>query len=216
MDGSYAGLTGNTKLKRAIFPNLRTIKGRTDGVAYARYQLNNCTNEELEIVFPKLQTIESSCRFDAGAFTGVSNVVIPESVKTIGDYNFGGNLNVTLNCRAATDIHPNWCYSSPTVSFSMCKEWQASINIAKAAANLWNAERMRDFMENYLANLNDYAPEYSGGGGVVIGAELTIPQAILTTLEENGEDGEVVEENGETRKGCLLIAEEKGWIIGGA
>lgn len=123
---------------------------------------------------------------------------------------------MTLNCKNATDIDQNWCLTPPTVSFSMCREWRASINIAKAAAGLWNAERMRDFMENYLANLNDYAPEYSGGDGVIIGAELTIPRDVLIKLEEDGEDGEVVEENGETRKGCLLIAKEKGWRIGGA
>lgn len=84
MEGSYAGLTGNTKLKRAIFPNLRTIGGRTDPNVTNVYQLTNCSNIDLELVFPRLQTIGSSIRTDRGAFMGTSNVVIPETVKTIG------------------------------------------------------------------------------------------------------------------------------------
>ena len=212
----WEGLAKNKRLKNAVFPNLKTIEYNTLASGSGGYTFGNCTNENLTIAFPQLVEVKGANMAGAAPFWAVKFVTIPNSVRILGNNCFYQTPNIELKCNTAQTIDPNWCATTPAESFSMCKEWRTSINIATAAKGLWDAERMRDFLENYLADLYDYAPEYSGGAGAVIGAELTIPQDILTTLEEKGEDGEVVEENGETRKGCLLIAEEKGWIIGGA
>lgn len=117
------------------------------------------------------------------------NVIIPSSVITIVSSIVANNNNITLNCNRATSISSGWCYNTPTVNFTMCDDWQASINIAVAAKN-----HTKDwFIDLFQNKLHDF----SGEG---ITREITIPLAIFNEL--------TTEER--------AIAENKNWILGGA
>ncbi len=126
-----------TALKKVVLPVLTEIKGLTNN----RSGFSGCTNLE-EIIFPNLVNITTGSIGEATypVFYGVKNIVIPKSVKTLGNYLFRNNLNITLNCNEATSISSSWCVIAPTESFNMAAGWECTINIAVAASN-WIPER---------------------------------------------------------------------------
>lgn len=139
--------------------------------------------------FGKLTTVAST---EAGQlewvmFNGTHTVYIPETVKNINGIICAGNVNLILDCNKAKSIYSRWCYSAPT-NLTMAKNWDASINIAVAAKN-WTKDR-------FIELFNDLVPCTPDSGS----RELTIPSAIFDSLTEEE----------------YAIAENKGWIVGGA
>lgn len=192
---------GNKNVVKIDLPNLRTIK-MCDIQSNTFFR--GCTNQNLVINFPELRIIEDSFA-DRSQFLNVYKVILQNKVTHVGRQVFKGNSIIELKCNSyTTRFDSNWISTTPNVSFTMCKNWQASINISVAAKN-WSVEKMKDFFINYLADL--FKIEYPEGDSTIIGEELTIPLATLTALEENGESEE---------GGCIAIAEGKGWTIGGA
>lgn len=122
-------LGGKTNLQSATLPELTTIAANAGGKNKAGFA--DCSKLS-QIVFPKLLTIGDGRDWQA-IFNNVVNVELPKSVKTIGNYCVGGNKTVVLNCNEADTISDLWCLSAPSVSFSLCSDWEATINIAKAA-----------------------------------------------------------------------------------
>lgn len=162
LDNTVGGMNGQVRLKKAIFPNLETIKGTP---------IANCTNNALVFYYPKLKTIIGGESSNVATFLYVPNVVLPPSVQIIRSGLFRHNQTITLNCNKAQSISSNWCFSAPTVNFIMCSDWQASINIAVAAKN-----HTKDwFIDLFQNKLHDF----SGEG---ITREITIPLAIFNDL----------------------------------
>lgn len=120
-------------------------------------------------------------------FNGTHTVYIPETVKNINGTICLGNVNLILDCNRAKIIYSRWCGSAPT-NLMIAKNWDASINIAVAAKN-WTKDR-------FIELFNDLVPCTTDGGS----RELTIPSAIFDSLTEEE----------------YAIAENKGWIVGGA
>lgn len=124
--GTNSVLTKKNTLKKANFPELIKIDA-----GYMSF-LNSCTSPDLEIYYPKLQTIQGYK--DQSPFYKVENVIIPSTVKTITSIICSANKTITLNCNKADSISSEWCLITPTVNFDMCGDWYPSINIAVAAA----------------------------------------------------------------------------------
>lgn len=139
-------LTNKIQLQNVILPELLSIAGGVGGQNKPGFY--GCTNLT-KITFPKLQTIGSGKDF-AQIFQNVPIVELPASVESVGEYCFGGNRSITLNCNKAV-FKDLWCYSTPTESFEMCTYWENSIKIS-VAANNWDPER---FSVPAAINLND-------------------------------------------------------------
>lgn len=169
--------TGNLKnylrLKKVSFPCLTTISGgASDGF------FKGCTSLT-EFYFPMLETIAGVTSNASAPFNGVPKVVIPESVQTIGAKAFYSNGEIVLNCKKAQSINANFCVTTPSQSFTMCPNWEASINIAVAAKN-WAPEKFGIPSDpndmSYLYNLlKDY-----GNTWVEDAHEITIPDEYYT------------------------------------
>ena len=139
-------LTNKIQLQNVILPELLSIAGGVGGQNKPGFY--GCTNLT-KITFPKLQTIGSGKDF-AQTFQNVPIVELPASVESVGEYCFGANRSITLNCNKAV-FKDSWCYSTPAESFEMCTYWENSIKIS-VAANNWNPER---FSVPAAINLND-------------------------------------------------------------
>lgn len=139
--------------------------------------------------FGKLTTISNTKVADTRylMFSSTHTVYIPETVNTINGIICFNNTNIILDCNKATSIYSGWCHSAP-INFIMAKNWDASINIAVAAKN-WTKDR-------FIELFNDLVPCTPDSGS----RELTIPSAIFDSLTEEE----------------YAIAEDKGWIVGGA
>jgi hypothetical protein len=148
----------------------------------------NCTNLR-NWEFGKLTTIKNSTVANMGyiMFSGTHTVYIPETVNTISGVICYNNGNLILDCNKATSIYDGWCNSAPT-NFTMAKNWDASINIA-VAAKKWSKDRFIELFED-LVPLSE----------MFTSRELTIPAAIFDSLTEEE----------------YAIAEDKGWVLGGA
>lgn len=145
--------------------------------------------------FGKLQKISGpTVPYVAALFYMAHTVYIPDTVKTIIGRVAGSNTNLILNCNKANSIDNNWCTGGAT-NFTMAKDWNCSVNIAQAAAN-WTKDMFIDLFTNYLFDLSGVGED----GTIWAEKELTIPQTIydILTAEE------------------FAIAENKGWIVGGA
>ena len=144
--------------------------------------------------FGSLEIIEGSANAAwALPFKNAPYVFIPSTVKTINAIICRDCKDIRLECTKAT-ISSNWVVGKPT-GFSMAKDWLASVNIAVAASN-WNKEKFIDLFENYLVDLSVVGED----GTLYAEREITIPQAIYDTLTDEE----------------FAIAENKGWIVGGA
>lgn len=169
-------------LKYVNFPNLKTIPD--NNLAF----LGNCTNAELKMNFPKLETIGAGA-YERSSFNRVVNLIIPSSVKVMGRYACTNNSTIILNCNRAISIDPNWCWynSTPPVNFTMCEDWQASINIAAAAKN-HTVDWFIDLFTNKLADMTGQDTR-----------QLNIPLAIFEALSPEQ----------------LAIAQNKNWTVTG-
>ena len=188
---SSTSFSNKKHLKYVNFPNLKVIAAGNNTFLW------NCDNPELQINFPKLTTINGAA-YERSQFNTVANLIIPASVKnisgTIGSY----NKTITLNCNKANSISSNWCWTTPSVNFTMCEDWQASINIAVAAKN-----HTKDwFIDLFRNKLYDHSitTDTGDGGMIVSTGEITIPLAIFNALTDDE----------------LAIAENKNWTVGGA
>lgn len=151
-----------------------------------QYAFQNCFNITTW-EWGKLKTIVGG-NISNIPFRGVNTVVIPNTVESITKGAIcQNNITIRLECNNATTIISNWCSMSPT-NFYMVDDWDASINIAVAASN-WNKDR-------FIELFNDLVPCTPDSGS----RELTIPSAIFDSLTEEE----------------YAIAEDKGWIVGGA
>lgn len=139
-------LANKIQLQNVILPELLSIEGGVAGQNKPGFY--GCTNLT-KITFPKLQMIGSGKNF-AQTFQNVPIVELPASVESVGEYCFGGNRSIILNCNKAV-FKDLWCYSTPTESFEMCTYWENSIRIS-VAANNWDPER---FSVPAAINLND-------------------------------------------------------------
>lgn len=179
-------------LKKVIMPKLETIESTAQNFLYG------ATNPELTYYVPALKTIKSPSSANWCPFFNVVNVVIPPSVTTIANTACYNNKTITLNCNRAKSISSNWCYNTPTINFTMCNDWQASINIAVAAKNHtkdWFIDLFRNKLYDHSITMD------TGDGGMIVSAgEITIPLAIFNALTDDE----------------LAIAENKNWTVGGA
>lgn len=180
------------ELVEAIFPELLNVLSSTSAKTNL---LTGCSNPDLKISFPKLKSVAGQSDYYA-AFKDVYKVELPSSVKNIGNYVCIGNSIIILNCNKATSISNNWCRSTPTINFTMAKDWQASINIAIAAQN-HTKDWFIDLFTNYL---HKFEPEEIDGGFLLDTRDITIPLAIFNQLTDEE----------------FAIAENKGWTVGGA
>ena len=186
------GLNGKANLKRVIMPELTTIQGTNNAF------LCGSTNPDLTYYIPNLVTIGGVGSGDYSPFTKVVNVVIPNSVRVITKIICKNNKTITLNCNKADSISSEWCMNTPTDNFTMCEDWQASINIAVAAKN-----HTKDwFIDLFRNKLYDHSiTTDTGDGGMIVSAgEITIPLTIFNALTDDE----------------LAIAENKNWTVGGA
>ena len=185
-DGTYgSSLAGKNNLIKISFPELLNVYAPMD--ARAGF-LTLCNNPELEISFPKLKSVAGYNAYYA-AFKSVYKVELPPSIENVGNHCFNNNSIITLNCNKAISISNNWCDLTPSINFTMAKDWQASINIAIAAKN-----HTKDWFIDLFTN---YLHDFSGTSTT---KELTIPVGIFNELSDEEID----------------IAENKGWTVGGA
>jgi hypothetical protein len=179
-----AAIDGNKTLEEVHLSKTKKLQGSAFG--------NNSNLKTFE--FGSLEIIEGSTNAAwALPFKNAPYVFIPSTVRTINAIICKDCKDIRLECTKAT-ISSNWVVGKPT-SFSMAKDWQASINIAVAASN-WNKEKFIDLFENYLFDLSGVGAD----GTLYTERELTIPKAIYDTLTDDE----------------FAIAENKGWIVGGA
>lgn len=140
---------------------------------------------DVEIYTPKLTSVNGSG--NNHPYQGVKNVIIPNSVRVVGTHVCAQNDTITLNCNRAT-INSSWCTSAPKVNFTMCDDWQASINIAVAAKN-HTIDWFIDLFTNKLADMTGQdAPQ------------INIPLAIFEALSPEQ----------------LAIARNKNWTVTGS
>ena len=181
--GVNTTVSNRTYLKKVSFPNLTEILlNNTNNRTF----LCDCSKCE-EINIPNLEKIGgvSSGKSTTLPFCNVPYITVPESVKEIGYRSFGGNKTIILMCNEATNIHNDWCYTTPTELFSMRADWAASINIAIAAAR-WTKEQFIDLFQNRLCDLDDDV------------REIKIPTAIYDSMTDDE----------------FALAEDKGWTVG--
>ena len=170
-------------LKKVIMPELTTIDGNTGNF------LHNATNPELTYYIPNLRVIKGVSSANLCPFYSVANVVIPEKVTSITSSICHTNKTITLKCNKAVSISSNWCYNTPTVNFTMCDDWQASINIAVAAKN-----HIKDwFIDLFQNKLHDFSSTEET-------REICIPLAIFEAMTEDE----------------LALAKNKNWTVTGA
>ena len=175
-------LSNRAALKKVSFPNLIEIKANTSN---DRSFLCECSNCE-EISFPELKKIGGAgYKTSTLPFLNVPYITVPETVKEIGQHSFGGNKTIVLLSNEATSIHDDWCYTAPTEQFSMCADWNTSINIAIAAAR-WIKEQFIDLFQNKLRDMDDDV------------CEIKIPTVIYDSLTDEE----------------FALAEDKGWTVG--
>ena len=172
------------ELVEAIFPELLNVIHSSPRSGF----LTGCSNPDLNLSFPKLKSVVGFNAYYA-AFNGVYKVELPPSVENVGNHCFNNNSIVTLNCNKAISISNSWCDLTPSINFTMAKNWQASINIAIAAKN-----HTKDWFIDLFTN---YLHDFSGTSTT---KELTIPIGIFSELSDEEID----------------IAENKGWTVGGA
>ena len=177
--GTNSVLAKKNTLKKANFPELIKIDA-----GYMSF-LNSCTSPDLEIYYPKLKIIQGYK--DQSPFYKVENVIIPSTVKTITSIICSANKTITLNCNKADSISSEWCLITPSVNFTMCDDWQASINIAVAAKN-HTIDWFINLFTNKLADMTGQdAPQ------------INIPLAIFEALSPEQ----------------LAIAQNKNWTVTG-
>lgn len=121
-------------------------------------------------------------------FNVVNTVLIPDTVKIMSKQVCRNITTLRLECNKATSIDNNWYVGTAPTNFTMAKEWDASVNIAIAAKN-WTKDRFLELFED-LVLLSE----------MLTSRELTIPAAIFDSLTEEE----------------YAIAEDKGWVLGGA
>lgn len=164
------------QVKKIILPEVTSIFG----IMFA----NTNGFFDVEIYTPKLTSVSGSgnnCPYFC-----VKNVIIPNSVRVIGTHVCSLNDTITLNCNRAT-INSSWCISAPKTNFTMCSDWQASINIAVAAKNR-PIDWFIDLFTNKLADMTGQdAPQ------------INIPLAIFEALSPEQ----------------LAIAQNKNWTVTG-
>lgn len=174
-----AGMHNHRTLKKVVFNNLTQITSQQGNF------VNGCTNPDLEIVFPNIKTLNGNPNISL--FDSVCNVVIPKSAVRLTSRICHNNQTITLNCNKAI-IDSIWCGSAPTINFTMCDDWQASINIAIAAAN-HTIDWFIDLFTNKLADMTGQdAPQ------------INIPLAIFEALSPEQ----------------LTIAQNKNWTVTGS
>ena len=181
-----------SNLVEVVFPELLDVIPSTDAKSGF---LTGCSNPELKLSFPKLKSVAGYNAYYA-AFDNVYKVELPPSVKNVGNHCFNNNSIITLNCNKAISINNNWCDLTPSINFTMAKDWQASINIAIAAKN-HTKDWFIDLFTNYL---HKFEPEEVDGGTLLEFRDITIPLAIFNELTDDE----------------IAIAENKGWTVGGA
>lgn len=137
----------------------------------------------------KIQTTGSTAMFYSS-----HTVYIPGTVEYIIGRLCTGNTNIRLECNEAKSISDDWCIGAPA-NFTMAKDWYASVNIAVAAKS-WTKDRFLDLFENYLVDLTPVGDD----GLIFTQSEITIPQTIYDVLTDEE----------------FALAEDKGWIVGGA
>lgn len=170
-----SGLGNKTALKSVYLPNLKTIMSNSSNNNYNGFRNNISLTD---IYFPKLESIGDSDQW-TGTFTNVPIINFPESVKTIGTAACVNNREIHMNCSKATNIKTNWCYGTPTV-FTMVANWEATINISKAASN-WQPEKfttipaVKDPTDTYYLYNLLRTVEYTPNAHVI-----TIPQAYVS------------------------------------
>jgi hypothetical protein len=175
-----AGMYNHGNLKKVVFNNLTQITSEQGNFVCG------CTNPDLEIVFPNIKTLNGNGNISL--FDKVCNVVIPKSAVRLTSRICSDNQTITLNCNKAT-IDNIWCGSAPKINFTMCSDWQASINISVAAKN-HTIDWFIDLFTNKLAEVTPGSKE------------INIPIAIYDAMSDSEED-------------YIAIAENKGWIVGG-
>lgn len=213
-----AGLGTPIVNKIVKLPNLKTVENNIRG-----FFKNNVPKEY------HLDSIESfgsgasewSCHF----YNWMSvPIIIPETVKNIGKYLIGATNNqngynnvVIMKCKNANPIiDTNWITVAPTQVFSLCLDWGASIYLVKACTttNGWNVDGWINFFTGKTSgvdNLRDWTLEANGGYTTATAIdngymrELTIPSAMLTTLQADTEGAAAIAE-----------ANRKLWRITGA
>lgn len=121
-------------------------------------------------------------------FDIVNTVLIPDTVRIMSQHVCRNIITLRLECNKATSIDNDWYVGNIPTNFTMTKEWDASVNIAIAAKN-WTKDRFLELFENLV-------PVTMGSGG----RELTIPATIFDNLTEEE----------------YALAEDKGWVLGGA
>lgn len=178
----YSPLYSKSMLEKVIFPNLKTIAS----VASNSQGFLRDSQNIKEIYFPKLETIGDGGPSSYHFQNVKRDVVLPPTVKSVGNYVFFTNNNVILNCNKAT-FKTNWC-GGALANFTMCDDWQASINIAKASANC-TIDWFIDLFTNKLADMTGQdAPQ------------INIPLAIFEALSPEQ----------------LAIARNKNWTVTGS
>lgn len=183
-------LKDRANLKKISLPNCKTISAD-----YYNSPFAGCKSLKI-MEFGALETITGISNDTTMTFRDADTVYIPDTVKTIN----GGpicyrNKTIKLECNKATSIVNNWCYGTPSSNFTMAKDWLASVNISVAAKN-WSKDKFIDLFENYLFDLSVVGDD----GSLYAERELTIPKAIYDVLTDEE----------------FAIAENKGWIVGGA
>jgi hypothetical protein len=184
--GGY-GFKNHKYIKKVSLPECKIISSSSN-------TLEAATITEWE--FGKLKQIVGGSSLGTGCpFRDVDTVYIPNTVENITGYVCGDNKTVKLECTKAISISHNWYAGTAPTNFTMARDWSASVNISLAARK-WSKDKFIDLFENYLFDLSGVGED----GTIWAEKELTIPQTIYDILTEEE----------------FAIAENKGWIIGGA
>lgn len=181
---NFTGFNKNGYVNKISLPNCREIS-----VVNSTPFVDNSGIKTWE--FGKLQKLSATGN-TCYIFNVVNTVLIPNTVKIMSQNVCRNITTLRLECNEATSIDNNWYKDTAPTNFSMAKNWNASINIAKAAGN-WTKDRFLELFE-------DLVPVDITGVGAAYARELTIPAAIYDELTEEE----------------YAIAEDKGWILGGA
>lgn len=124
-------------------------------------------------------------------FVNVHTLTIPSTVKNMTNVIVRSCQNLRLECNKAEFISSGWCFLKPEVSFSMAKDWDAKINISKAAEG-WEPSQFKTLFESLVDHSNDENVDSENL------KYITVPSAIYDQLYDDG---------------TIAIALNKGWII---
>lgn len=180
-NNSVYHLINKKNLKKATFPNLQYIDVASGNIETF---LNSCSNEKLEISFPKLKSITGKVSDYIAPLKRVYKVEMPETVENVGNYSFGENYVVILNCKKAI-FADAWTVKAPYTSISLCEDWQTSINLSQAGSKM-TKEWYIDLFSNKLADRTNETT-----------LTITIPSAIYSSLSNEE----------------LALATSKNWTV---